>query len=321
MAPSDTPGGARRVLVTGCAGFIGSNLCEMLLAEGYEVVGIDDLSAGLRENVPAGVELSEVDIRDPAAESCYAGVDAVFHLAAKNCLSDCIEDPVAAAAINVEGTVRVLEASRRAGVSKVVYADTSAAYEGVPELPSREDRTEPLGPYAISKQAGARFVQSHGRLHGLRHTILRYFNVYGPGQDYRRSVAPVMSAFILAILAGRRPVIYGSGHKRRDFVYVEDVNRFHLTCLRDPRTDGRIVNVGSGDNYSVLEIYDEVVELLKSDLRPVFRPDLPGEASETRADVSVARSMGFAPRIGLKEGLARSIEHCRSVVTNKESRR
>jgi len=308
----------KRILVTGCAGFIGSNLCATLLAEGYRVLGIDNLSAGRRQNLPPGVEFFERDIRDLGNEELMKGVDAVFHLAARNCLLDCLRHPVETADVNVTGTVRVLEACRAAGVAKVIYADTSAVYEGVDELPSREDRVAPRSPYAISKHAGARFVESYGELHGLKYTILRYFNVYGPAQDRRRLVPPVMTAFMLKLLAGEQPVIYGTGQKRRDFVHVDDVNRFHLATLHDPRTDGRVFNVGTGKNYSVLEIYREIEELMGSRLRPRFEPDLPGEARETLADLSAARSVGFEPRVDLNEGLARSRAELEMVVNMTE---
>jgi UDP-glucose 4-epimerase len=298
-----------RVLVTGCAGFIGSNLCESLVAHGYQVTGIDNLSAGTRENIPSGIEFHELDIRDRAIEPLFAGASAVFHLAARNCLSDCIEHPLETADINVRGTVQVLEACRKARVGKLIYADTSAEYEGVSEFPSREEQVCPIGTYAVSKRGGALFVESHARLHGQRYTTLRYFNVYGPAQDYRRVVPPVMSAFIIKLLAGERPVIYGDGSKRRDFVYVDDVNAFHLLCLTDPRTDGRTFNVGSGQSWSIREVFAAIERQLRTGLQPLQQPDLPGEAQQTLADLTAARSVGWAPKVGLDEGLRRSIEY------------
>jgi len=303
-----------RVLVTGCAGFIGSNLCQALLDEGHVVVGLDDLSAGTRQNVPAGVEFHQLDIRSPEIGRVFGGCGAVFHLAAKNCLPDCMEHPVETADINVRGTVRVLEAARVAGVRRIVYADTSAEYEGIGEFPSRVDRVHPVSTYAVSKRSAWHFCDSHSRLHGLRLTTVRYFNVYGPAQDFRRVVPPVMSAFIMKMLAGVRPTIYGSGAKRRDFVYVDDVNRFHLLCLRDPRTEGRVFNVGSGVNHSIREIFDAIEAQLRTGLAPVFAPDLPGEADVTLADLSESAALGWRPEIGLDEGLRRSIADIRTRV-------
>jgi len=303
-----------RILVTGCAGFIGSNLCRMLLDEGHEVAGIDNLSAGTRENVPAGVELHELDIRDPGIGRAFAGCQAAFHLAAKNCLLDCMQSPIETADVNVRGTVQVLEAARAAGVPKLIYADTSAEYEGIVDFPSRVDRVHPVGTYAVSKRSAWHFCDSYSRLYGLRLTTLRYFNVYGPAQDFRRVVPPVMSAFIMKMLAGTAPTIYGTGAKRRDFIYVDDVNRFHLLCLHDARTDAGVFNVGSGVSHSIREIFDAIEAQLGTGLAPAFAPDLPGEAEITLADLSESAAAGWRPEIDLTEGLRRSIEYIRTRV-------
>ena len=301
------------LLVTGCAGFIGSNLCQALLDRGYPVRGIDNLMAGTRANVPAGVDFHERDIRDPGIGPLFQGVDVVFHLAARNCLSDCMQHPADTADINVKGTVQVLEACRTAKVAKLVYSDTSAEYEGIDQFPSREDRVAPVGTYAVSKRAAALFVESYHRLYGQRFTTLRYFNVYGPAQDWRRVVPPVMAAFILKLLAGEAPVIYGTGAKRRDFVYVDDENAFHLRCIDDERTDGRTFNVGSGVSHSIREIFDAIEAQLRTGIRPQYRDDLPGEAEQTLADIGAARSLGWEPKIGLEAGLRRTIEYLRGV--------
>lgn len=301
----------RRILVTGCAGFIGSNLCADLLEQGYDVIGLDNLMSGSAENVPEGVDFRELDIRHEGIRPSFEGVDAVFHLAARNCIPDCAEHPVETADINVAGTVQVLEACRRSGVGKVIYADTSAEYEGIDRFPSPEDDVRPLSPYAVSKRAGALFVESYAELHGLKHTTLRYFNVYGPAQDHRRAVPPVMSAFILSLLRGERPRIYGNGQKRRDFIYVDDVNRFHLRCLTDRRTDGRTFNLGSGSNHSILEIFAAIESRLRTGLRPVFAAELAGEAFQTLADTSASTSLGFEVLVSLEEGLDRSIDFLR----------
>jgi nucleoside-diphosphate-sugar epimerase len=301
-----------KILVTGCAGFIGSNLCQDLVARGHAVVGVDNFSAGTRENVPAGVDLREIDIRHPDLARHFTGIDVVFHLAARNCLSDCIAHPLDTADVNVKGTVNVLEACRVAKVAKLVYADTSAEYEGIDTFPSREDRVAPIGTYSVSKRAGALFVESHAKLHGQRYTTLRYFNVYGPAQDFRRVVPPVMSAFIRKLLARKRPTIYGTGDKRRDFIYVSDVNAFHLLCIDDERTDGRTFNVGSGVSHSIREVFDAIDAQLATGLRPVHEADLPGEAFQTLADVSAARALGWQPKVDLNEGLRRSIAYIRA---------
>lgn len=301
----------RRAVVTGVAGFIGSNLAERLLAEGFEVVGIDNLSYGVREQVPDAVAFHQQDIRAEGLERLFAGADVVFHLAAKNCISDCQADPVETADINVAGTVRVFEAVRHARVGKVVYAESSAVYEGSTAMPTPETELAPLSFYAVSKAAGHAFVDAYVRYYGVRATGLRYFCVYGPRQDYRRTIPPVMSAFIIKLLRGEQPIIYGTGLKRRDFVYVDDVNDFHLLCATDPRTDGGTYNVGSGLSYSVRDIYDRVAALLGVSMEPEHRDDLSGEAEETRADISRATGLGWAPKVDLDTGLRHAIAFIR----------
>ena len=185
----------RRAVVTGVAGFIGSNLAERLLAEQFEVVGVDNLSYGVLEQVPSGVAFHRQDIRAEGLESLFRGADVVYHLAAKNCIADCQADPVETADINVTGTVKVFEAARRSGARKVVYAESSALYEGVAAMPTPESEVRPQSFYAVSKLAGSAFAEAYRRWSGLNLTALRYFCVYGPRQDYRRTVPPVMSAF------------------------------------------------------------------------------------------------------------------------------
>ncbi|MEW6382164.1 MAG: NAD-dependent epimerase/dehydratase family protein [bacterium] len=297
------------VLVTGCAGFIGSNLSKCLCDEGYKVVGIDNLSHGTIENVDHRVIFHKKDIRDQEIYSLFEGVDTVFHLAAKNCLIDCLRNPLETSGINVYGTVNVLEGARRARVRKFIYADTSAEYEGVPDFPSTVERVCPIGTYAVSKRGAALFCESYRNLHRMNITTLRYFNVYGPAQDWRRVVPPVMSSFIIKMLKGERPVIYGNGEKRRDFIYVDDVNQFHLLAMNDEKLHGKTFNVGSGTNYSINEIFSAIEGILQTGLTPIYKEDLPGEAQITLADISREKEIGWEPRISLQEGLKRSIEY------------
>jgi UDP-glucose 4-epimerase len=301
-----------KISITGAAGFIGSNLAARLLKEGYQVAGIDNLAYGLRANVPDGVEFHEKDIRDRGIYRLFKGVDAVFHLAAKNCINDCQADPIETSDINVTGTINVFEAARRAGVRKIIYAESSALYEGISIFPTPESGIMPESFYAISKSAAMNFAGAYRRFFGMTFTALRYFCVYGPVQDYRRTIPPVMSAFIIKQLKGERPVIYGTGEKRRDFVYVDDINDFHLLCLRDSRTDHETFNLGSGENHSVLEIFEIVSRLLGARRDPEFRPDLPGEANITLADISKASALGWKPKTDLETGLHHAVDYIKS---------
>lgn len=306
---------AKRIGITGVAGFIGSNLADRLLAEGYDVVGFDNLAYGVREQIPDGVAFHEVDIRGREIYERFAGLDVLFHLAAKNCIADCQVDPLETSDVNVTGTVNVLEAARRADVGKVVYAESSALYEGSRTMPTPESDVHPQSFYAASKLAGMAFADAYRRFYGLRTTALRYFGVYGPRQDYRRTIPPVMSAFVIKLLRGERPVIYGTGEKRRDFIYVDDVNDFHLRCIDDERTEGEVYNLGTGVNYSVRDIYNEIAAQLGTSIEPELLPDLPGEAQANLADISAARALGWEPRIDLREGLARSIAYIKREVS------
>jgi UDP-glucose 4-epimerase len=306
----------QRILVTGVAGFVGSNLAKHLLQKGYSVSGIDNLAAGTLENVDQRVDFHEVDIRTSEIYPLFEGMDAVFHLAAKTSLVDCLNKPLEAANMNVVGTLNVLEAARKAKVRKFIYADTSAEYEGIYEFPTPEERVRPIGVYAASKHGGATFCQSYRELYGMNMSIVRYFNVYGPAQDWRRVVPPVMSSFIIRMLQGERPLIYGTGEKRRDFIYVDDVNDLHLLILEDERAEGKVINIGSGVNFSVNEIYQLIEGLLKTGLQPSYKPDLPGEAEITLADITAARGLDWKPRVDITEGLRRTIQYLQSRIPN-----
>lgn len=305
----------QKILITGVAGFIGSNLAQhLLLRGGYEVYGIDNLSYGIFENIPKGVIFSKLDIRSNKIYECLNGIDFVFHLAAKNCINDCQTDPVDTADINVKGTVNVFEAARRSKVKKVIYAESSAIYEGSKIFPTPESEEKPESFYGLSKLSSKYFAKAYQKYFGLVTTALRYFCVYGPAQDYRRTIPPVMSAFIIKLLQNERPIIYGTGEKRRDFVYVEDVNDFHLMCINDPNTNNKIFNIGSGINYSVLEIYEIIEELLNKKNEPIFSPDLPGEAQITLADISKATKIGWTPKTDIRTGLLKEIEYIKKEI-------
>ena len=302
-----------KIIVTGVAGFIGSNLADrLLLLSDCKVIGIDNLSYGVIEQVPAGVEFHKVDIRSKDMWSLFENADYVFHLAAKNCISDCQADPVETADINVTGMVNVFEAAGRAGVKKVIYAESSAVYEGTSVFPTPESQVRPESFYAASKAASSYFAESFKKFSDLQFTALRYFCVYGPRQDYRRTIPPVMSAFIIKLLKRQQPVIYGTGLKKRDFVFIDDVNDFHLQCISDRKTDGLTFNLGSGENYSVREIYNIIADILDVRIEPLYKPDLPSEAEQTLADTSNARRLGWNPKVSITEGLEKMISYIKN---------
>ena len=303
-----------KILITGVAGFIGSNLAEYLLRDGHEIIGIDNLSYGLIEQVPSKVNFHQIDILNKSIYSLFDGVDIVFHLAAKNCIADCQLDPFETTAINVSGSVNVFESAKKSNVKKVIYAESSALYEGTTSFPSQEKDEAPESFYAISKMASKLFADTYNRFSNLHTIALRYFNVYGPKQDYRRSIPPLMCAFIIKLLKGEQPVIYGDGTKRRDFIYIDDVNRFHELLINKRSVTGGTYNIGSGLNYSILEVYEMIKKLINTDVIPEHKPDLPGEAFQNLADISAARSLGWQPRVKLEDGLKLSIEYIRKNV-------
>lgn len=295
-----------RVLVTGGAGFIGSHLAEALAARGYRVGVADNLSTGRAENLSPGVELFRIDIRDaPAVDRLWGefrpGV--VFHLAAQTSVRRSTGDPAEDAATNVLGSINVFEACVRHGVDKVVYASSGGAVYGEPgELPVREDHpVRPLSPYGLSKFVAEQYLRLYGECYGLRYSILRYPNVYGPRQD-PYGEAGVVAIFSRTLLDGGRPVIFGDGLQTRDYVYVDDVVDATLRCL--DRGDGGVYNLGWGREVSVLELLDCLQQVLGTRQRPRHDPPRPGEVRRICLDASRAREeLGWVPATPLAEGL------------------
>ena len=288
----------KKVLITGVAGFIGSNLAERLVAAGYEVHGIDDLAYGVEKQIPAGVIFHRGDIRSRDIYPFFEGVDVVFHLAAKNSLPDCQRDPVETMDINVVGTANIFEASRRAGVKKVVYAQSSAVEEGDKRL---------RGFYAISKLADEWIDKGYQDAFGLTTVAVRYFNVYGPRQDYRRKPAPIMSKFIVQMLKGEQPMLFEDDDKNaRDFIYIDDINDFHVMCIEDDRVNNRMFRLGSGKSTSVREIFETIKKVMGSPIEPIVKPrpdDVDFKPAATLADISDATALGWKPKTPLEEGL------------------
>lgn len=282
------------VLITGIAGFIGSSLAGRLVREGYSVVGVCSNLALARTRVSQDVRLHECDIRSPELHSLFEGVDVVFHFAAKSSISACQQDPVGTMDVNVVGTANVFEAARRANVRRVVYASSSVL----------EEYAKQGTFYAISKAADERLADGFTAAFGLATVGLRYFNVYGPGQDYRGDPL-VIHRFITALVKGQQPILFeGYEQSRRDFVHIDDVNDFHLLCIKDARVNNRIFRLGSGKQYTMLEIIQTIQKILGTTIEPIIKPRAVVDApSSTLADISDARALGWEPKIGLGEGL------------------
>ena len=308
-----------KVLITGVAGFIGSNLAQLLIKENIDVIGIDDLSYGVYDQIPKGVKFYKEDIRDKNINNLFNGADYVFHLAAKNSLIDCEKNPNETEDINVNGTKNIFNLSLKNNIKKVIYTESSAVYEDSKKLPSTEDDVFPKSIYAISKMKTNYLAKEYSKSKGLVSTGLRYFNVYGPRQDYRRTIPPVFSAFIIKLLMNKQPTIFGDGSKKRDFIYVDDVNRFHLLCMNNSKTDNEVFNVGSGKNYSIKFIYDRIKSLLDSDIDPIFSKNFDFEAQENLANIDKAQSIGWKPIVNLDTGLKHSIDYIKKNVIKEIS--
>jgi UDP-glucose 4-epimerase len=306
----------KRVLITGVAGFIGSNLADYLITKNqYEVIGIDNLSYGLKNQISSQVDFYEKDICDRDISKLFKGVDCVFHLAAKNCISDCQKNPTETIRTNIDGSINIFERCAEHNVDRLFYADSSAVYEGVKSFPSKEDIVKPKSFYAISKYSASLYLASIAKEKSLKYSILRYFNVYGPRQDYRRSVPPLMSAFIISLLKKNEPVIYGDGNKKRDFIHVDDINCFHEILINiEDGFNKKIFNLGSGYNYSVNEIYKIILNKLNMNVLPIFQANKLEEAEITLADISEARKLNWEPNVLLEEGIDDMINYIKNNV-------
>jgi UDP-glucose 4-epimerase len=311
-----------KVCVTGAAGFIGGHLAEALLAEGHEVVGLDDFSSGKRENAAllsrhAKFSLIEGSIADPRdVERAIAGSSLVFHLAAIPSVPVSMAEPARTNAVNVGGTVNVLETARRHGVSRVVLACSCAAYGDGPEQPKHEAlQPRPMSPYAAQKIACELYAQTYTRAYGLPCVALRFFNVYGPRQDPKSEYAAAIPRFVTRLLAGQAPIVFGDGKQTRDFVHVSDVVRANLLAARSEKAPGEVINVASGRSASLLELIELIHKAIPEAGPLAIEHQAPraGDLRESSADVSKARSLlGHEPRVTLEEGLKGVVESFRA---------
>ena len=309
----------RTFLVTGGAGFIGSHIAEALVNRGDRVRVLDNLSTGHRSNMDGfcqGIEFIEGDVTDAdVVARAVEGVDCVFHEAALASVPASVERPLASHAACATGTVTLLDAARRAGVRRVVYAASSAAYGDQPNSSKREtDLPSPLSPYAAAKAAGELYCQAFWATFGLETVAIRYFNVFGPRQDPNSQYSAVIPLFITAMLSGRQPVIYGDGHQSRDFSFVANVVHANLLAADAPNVAGRTINAADGRSIDLLKLLELLNKLLGADVKPDFAPARIGDVRESQADITLARKLlGYEPQINFEEGLRRSIDYYRSI--------
>jgi len=311
----------RVFVVTGGAGFIGSHLVERLLGHPDAHVRIlDDFSTGRMVNLPfvaaagARLEIVRGDIRDLATvERVAAGAAVIFHQAAMRSVPRSVADPLGANDHNVNGTLNVLEAARRAGVSRVVYASSSSVYGDRPELPKREDQPPaPISPYAVSKAAGEQYAAVWYRLYGVETVGLRYFNVFGPRQDPASEYAAVIPRFILWGLQRVPLEIHGDGQQSRDFTYIDNVVEANCLAADAPGAPGQAFNVGCGERVSLVAIVARLEELLGHPIERRHTPARVGDVPHTLADIGQAkRLLGYTPLVSFDEGLRRTLDFFR----------
>jgi len=302
-------------LVTGGAGFIGSSLARALVARGDRVRVIDNLSSGRRENladISKDLELIEADIRDEAAlEGALDGIELVFHEAAVPSVPRSLADPMGSHDANATGTLKLLQAAKRAGVRRVIYAASSSAYGDTPTLPKIETmRPMPLSPYAVSKLAGEHYCQVFAGAYGLETVCLRYFNVFGPHQDPQSQYAAVIPRFVTAALGGQAVTIYGDGTQSRDFCFIENTVEANLAAGSAPAADvsGRVFNVACGAATTLNDVVKQLGELLGKKIEITYSPGRVGDVKHSLADITEARTrLGYKAAVSFAEGLKRSV--------------
>jgi len=303
-------------LVTGGAGFIGSNLCEALLKKGCKVRCLDNLSTGKKEHVDmfAGYENYSFipgDIRDfdTCIKACK-GATYVLHQAAWGSVPRSIEQPLLYEEINIKGTLNMLEAARRTGVKKFVYASSSSVYGDEESLPKKEGKEgRLLSPYALTKRANEEYARLYKELYGLNTYGLRYFNVFGRRQDPKGAYAAVIPKFIRQLLADERPVIDGDGRQSRDFTYIENVIEANLkACLAGHEAAGQVYNIACGSRMYLIDVYNLLCRMLGKDISPIFGPERPGDIKHSYADISKAKKyLNYNPEYGFERGMEEAL--------------
>jgi nucleoside-diphosphate-sugar epimerase len=307
-------------LVTGGAGFIGSNLVEALVKRGDRVRVIDNFSTGKRENLKefwSQIEFREVDLLDePALRKACEEVDTVFHQAAIPSVPRSVTDPVMTHRANVDGTLNLLVAARDARVRRVIYAASSSAYGDTPTLPKAEEMLpSPISPYAVQKLAGELYMTSFHRVYELETVSLRYFNIFGPRQDAASPYSGVLAKFITAMLQDQSPTIHGDGKQSRDFTYIDNAVQANLKAAAAPaeKVAGKTFNVATGERYDLNQTFNILKKIIGFDGKAIYDRPRAGDVRHSLADISAAQAgFGYAPEVGFEEGLSRTVEWYRT---------
>jgi UDP-N-acetylglucosamine/UDP-N-acetyl-alpha-D-glucosaminouronate 4-epimerase len=305
-----------KYLVTGVAGFIGSSIARKLVSQGKTVRGLDDFSTGKPENL-AGMEkqldFREGSLRDMAAvNAACQGIDYIFHEAALPSVPKSIADPQLTNAVNIGGTLNLLMAARDAKVKRVVYAASSSAYGDSEVLPKREDMIpRPISPYAIQKLTGEYYMQVFSSVYGLETVCLRYFNVFGPGQDANSEYSAVLAKFITQMLRGETPTIFGDGEQSRDFAYIDNAVEANMLAVQAPaeQVTGRMFNIATGTRISLNRTYEMLAKIIGFSGAAKYVPARAGDVKHSLADISLAQKhLGYSPKVSFEEGLKRTVE-------------
>jgi len=310
-----------RYLVTGGAGFIGSNTVDELVRRGHSVVVLDDLSAGKEENlaeVRNKITFMKGSITDiEVVRKAVHEAEYVLHLAARTSVPRSVKDPIETNRINIDGTLNVLIAARDAKVKRIVFAASSSAYGETPTLPKTETmRPEPISPYGVTKFVGELYAQTFGRCYGLENVCLRYFNIFGPRQDPSSPYSGVLAKFCTAFLEETQPVVFGDGEQTRDFTFVENAVQANLLACEAPNVSGKVFNVGIGGRVSLNDVLKTLSKISGTRLEAKYDPPRDGDIRDSQADIAQAREfLGYDPQVQFEEGLTRTFEWYRTTHT------
>ena len=314
-----------KILITGGTGFVGTNLLPLLNAEGHEVVLVDNLSQSVY--VPEFHDSAKFYLADITDSNTLDKIfttekpDVVFHFGGLVSIYDCHNKPVHAAEQNIIGSINVFNSALNSGCDRVIFSETSAVYENV-ELPAdgyKEGSSDPTTFYAASKAAVALIADSYARTRGLKYTALRYFNIAGPIQDYKRTVPPLFAGFALRLLGGNNPIVFGDGTRRRDFIHVDDVNKFHLQCLTDDRTVNETFNLGMASSHSLYEIGTIIFEYLRDEVTLDYleydqMDEINGEAHTIFANIDKAKGLGWVPEKTIQDAIFDTIDYLKNEI-------